>query len=158
MMSVRLLFILLALAADPFSGPLPILSAPITTRDKDENKLSILTATFHDAITTSTTLLWDVPPSLSMESQLQAQSRGNQTLTVSCEVAVLAVLKVPLSQEQHWGSGEGSLTPGLECDDCKDDNDLSPLSIRCIYMTTTGAEVWHQTVSAPLLSLLVAVL
>ena len=52
---------------------------------------------------------------------------------------MVAVLSEDINREQFWGSGEGSLS----CPSCLRGGD----EMKCIYMTVTGAEVWHQRVS-----------
>lgn len=49
---------------------------------------------------------------------------------------MVAVLSEDINREQFWGSGEGSLS----CPSCLRGGD----EMKCIYMTVTGAEVWHQ--------------
>jgi hypothetical protein len=112
-----------------------------TTATKNSSPLVILTVSLTHSYThshthssdTSTdppTHMWNIPPSLTHTL--------THTLNASCEVSIMAVLQVPLTQEQYWGSGRGVLTYT---------STHSLKEIECVYMTTTGAEVWHQRVS-----------
>ena len=132
-----LLFFILAIVTSPFRcGPLVVTSSSALAHSP---QLSILSATVNSHLTTSTINHWNVPPSLS-----PAVHKRN-TQNISCEVTVIAVLKEQLKHEYIWGSGLGALS----FQDKKGGEPPLPTPLECVFMTITGAEVWHQTVRTP---------